>query len=565
MGSAFFLAARRLRAPVLFIVAVFALGMAGLALIPGVDEAGRPWRLTLFQAFYFMAYTATTIGFGEIPRAFTDTQRLWVTAAIFASVIAWTYLLTSLLGLARDPAFRAALVRGRVRRQVHALTEPFHLICGFGETGMLVARALDRLGRRFALVDIDAGRIEEAELMDFAQDPPALSADAKIPENLLAAGLSRRECRGVLALTNDDQANLAVAMAVRLLHPGIPVLARAMSRETAANMASFGTDHIINPFAKFGEYLALAIASPGSYRLLSWLTGLPGTTLEPETAPPRGHWVVCGYGRFGREVVGAFRSHGMDVTIVEKGATESATLKEAGVERSVGIVAGTDDDITNLSIAVTARELNPQLFTILRQNLQANRALFSAYQADIIMVSSEIIADECLALIHTPLLGRFLAVVRAQSDAWADAVIERLKRSLGEDAPEIWSVRLNAHDAPALHRGLLFEGAALTVGDLRRNPSSRDEQLACEALHLLHDETDQVLPADAQPLAPGDRILFAGTPAARDAQWPLLRNLNVRDYVLKGVEVPGGWLWRLLSGPAAVDHEARPGDERSRR
>jgi Trk K+ transport system NAD-binding subunit len=547
MSSAFFLAARRLRAPILAIVAVFALGMVGLVLIPGVDEAGRPWRMTLFQALYFMAYTATTIGFGEIPRAFTDTQRLWVTGAIFASVITWAYLIASVLALVRDPVFRTALVAGRVRRQVQALTEPFHLICGFGETGMLVARALDRLGRRFALIDIDEERLEEAELMDFAQDPPALSADARLPENLLAAGLGRRECRGVLALTNDDQANLAVAMAVRLLHPGIPVLARAMSRETAANMESFGTDHIINPFAKFGEYLALAIASPGSYRLLSWLTGLPGTTLEPETAPPRGHWVVCGYGRFGREVVQAFRSHGMDVTIVEKQGTESSILREAKVASSVGIVAGTDDDITNLSIAVTARELNPQLFTILRQNLQANRALFSAYQADILMVSPEIIADECLALIHTPLLGRFLAVVRAESDAWADAVIERLKRSLGEDAPEIWSVALNAADAPALHRALFFEGAAITVGDLRRDPAKRDEPLACEALHLLHDEKDHVLPADEQPLAPGDRILFAGTPEARNAQWPLLRNVNVRDYVLKGVEVPGGWVWQRFT------------------
>jgi voltage-gated potassium channel len=545
-SSAFFLAARRLRAPILAIVAVFAVGMVGLALIPGVDEDGRPWRLTLFQALYFMAYTATTIGFGEIPRAFTDTQRLWVTAAIFASVVTWAYLLASVLALARDPAFRAARVAGRVRRQVRRLTEPFYLICGFGETGMLVARALDRLDYRFALVDIDPARIEEAELVDFAQDPPALAADAKIPENLVAAGLKRDQCRGVLALTNDDQANLAVAMAVRLLHPATPVLARAMSRDTAANMASFGTDHIINPFAKFGEYLALAIASPGSYRLLSWLTGLPGTTLEPETAPPRGHWLVCGYGRFGREVVQAFRAHRMDVSVVEQGGTEAPTLKEAGVERSVGIVAGTDEDITNLSIAVTARELNPQIFTILRQNLQANRELFSAYRADILMVSSEIIADECLALIRTPLLGRFLAVVRAESDAWADAVIARLQSSLGNDTPEIWSVRLNAADAPALHRALFFEGMQVSVGDLRRDPRDRSQRLACEALYLLRSENASVLPSDETALAPGDRLLFAGTPEARDAQWPMLRNVNVRDYVLKGVELPGGWVWQKL-------------------
>jgi hypothetical protein len=44
-------------------------------------------------------------------------------------------------------------------------------------------------------------------------------------------------------------------------------------------MASFGTRHIINPFEKFAEYMALALHSPAAYNLLLWLTGLPGTTV----------------------------------------------------------------------------------------------------------------------------------------------------------------------------------------------------------------------------------------------------------------------------------------------
>ena len=483
-----------------------------------------------------------------------------MTAVIFASVMGWAYLLASLFALVRDPAFRSALVAGRFRRRVAGLGEPFYLVCGFGETGMLVGRALDATHRRFVLIDIDPARIEEAELMDVRQDPPALQGDAKLPENLVAAGLARPECRGVLALTNDDQVNLAVAMAVRLLHPDIPVLARAMTRETAANMASFGTDHILNPFAKFGGYLALAIASPGSYRLLSWLTGLPGTTLEAETAPPRGHWVVCGYGRFGREVVAAFREHGLDVTVIDpqerpfediaavRGyGTEAPPLREAGIERSVGIVAGTDDDIANLSIAVTARELKKDVFTIVRQNLRANRALFDAFRADITMVSSEIVANECLALVQTPLLGRFLQVVRAETDAWADGVIARLHACMGDGAPEIWSVPLGAGGAYALHRALFLEGARIQLGDLRRDPGSREQRLACMPLYLKRGEKAFVLPEDDFALQAGDDILFAGTPEAREAQWPMLRNAHVRDYVLTGVDAPVGWLWQRFA------------------
>lgn len=127
-------------------------------------------------------------------------------------------------------------------------------------------------------------------------------------------------------------------------------------------------------------------------------------------------------------------------------------------------------------------------------------------------------------------------------------MIARLQASIGVAAPEIWSVRLNAGDAPALHRALLLEGATVTVEDLRRDPAERTHALACEALYLARGDSGEVLPDGSTRLHAGDRVLFAGTRAARDAQWPLLRNLNVRDYVLKGIEVPGGWLWQKFLG-----------------
>jgi voltage-gated potassium channel len=560
VSSVFLIALRRLRAPLIVLIAVFALGIAGLAIIPGRDAQGQPWHLSVFQALYFVTYTATTIGYGELPREFGHAQRLWVTLVIFLSVIGWAYLVASLLGLARDKAFRGTLVRTRFRRRVRALREPFYLICGFGETGLLVGRALDWLALRFVVVELDETRAQELELMDLAQDAPAMAADARLPENLLAAGLAKRECRGVLALTNDDHVNLAVAMSVRLLNPDIPVLSRAMSQETVANMASFGTDHIINPFAKFGEYLALAIGAPGAYRLMAWLTGLPGSRLKAENTPPRGRWVVCGYGRFGREVVQAFRSAGLDVTVIDPGdtevpglrtvrgrGTEAGPLLAAGVDLAAGIVAGTDDDINNLSIAVTARALNARLFTIVRQNLQANRALFEAYAADMTMVSSEIIAHECLARIQTPALARFLEMLRGKDDAWCDALRARLSAALGEQTPEAWSVQLTAMGAPALHRALLLDKGHIVLGDLLRDPGARERRNACVALQLTRGGGSLALPGDEVPLRPGDEILFAGTRAARRSQRPLLWNANVRDYVVSGIDLPGG----LISAWAA--------------
>jgi Trk K+ transport system NAD-binding subunit len=558
LNSTLLLMLRRLRAPIVLLISIFAIGMVGLVLIPGVDADGRTWHMTMFQAFYFTTYTASTIGFGEIPYAFTDRQRLWVTAMIYASVFGWAYLLTNLLSLGRDTAVRKAIAERRFRRSVEALVEPFYLICGFGETGRLIARALDRRDRRFVVVEIDEARAQQIDLVEFRQVPLALAGDARLPASLEAAGLRKNQCRGVLALTNDDHANLAVAMIVRLLEPNVPVLARAMTRDTAANMASFGTDHIINPFSQFGEQLALAVSAPANYRLVSWLVALPGTQLEPAATPPRGAWVVCGYGRFGREVVRAFHEQGLEVTVIDVAdvgqpalklvrgtGTEAEPLAAAGIHSAVGVVAGTDDDVNNLSIVVTARELNPALYTIVRQNLQANQPLFDAFDADMTMVSSRLIASDCLAVVRTPLLRPFLERARHKDAAWADALLERLVSALGDLSPAVWSVTLNISEAQAMYR-LLMQGGHARVRDLVRNPARRDEQLAIVPLYLQRGEDAFELPVDDFELQPGDQVLFAGRGGARDRQEALLRNEKVRDYVVTGSDPSTGWLWRRL-------------------
>jgi Trk K+ transport system NAD-binding subunit len=559
VNSALFIALRRLRQPIIALVVIYAVGMIGLVLIPGVDEQGREWRMSLFDAFYFISYTANTIGFGELPRPFSYAQRLWVTFVIYLSVLGWAYAIANLLALGRDRAFRQTLTQQRFERAVRRLGEPFYLVCGIGETGTLVCRALDRLGVRFVAIDIEEQRVAELDLLDLQVDPPVLAADAGVPENLIRAGLKHPACRGLLSLTSDDSANLSAAIATKLLHPEIPVLARAMDRAIADNMASFGTDHIINPFEAFGDYLWLAIHAPGQFRLATLLTGLPGSPVEPLALPPHGAWIVCGYGRFGREVVSCFNRGGMDVTIIEPDpqeampgrsvrgtGTEAQPLLQAGVLQAVGIVAGTDDDVSNLSIAVTARQLNPSLFVILRQNLQANRALFDAFDANMQMVPSRIIGHRCLALLTTPLLARFLAATREQPDAWAEAVADRIRGAAGARLPHLWSVVLNPASARAVHAQLAAGAQQLTLDVLLRDPADRNARLDCLALLLERDGGERLMPEAASLLRTGDRILFAGRARARRAQAATLQNVNVLDYVHVGREVPGGWVWERL-------------------
>lgn len=339
----------------------------------------------------------------------------------------------------------------------------------------------------------------------------------------------------------------------------MPILARVREPRIAENLRAFGTPHIINPFEKFAEYLVLAMREPGCYRLLDWLTGMPGTRLRSEYAPPRGEWVVCGYGRFGKAIAEQLHRERLPITIVDPAAnaagdhaivvglgTEQAVLRAAGIESAEGLVAATDDDFANLAIAVSARALNPRLFIVLRQNLVENRILFERYKADLVMVSSEIVAQECLALLMTPLLAQFLAVVKRQSDAWADDLIARLQARIGEEVPVTWGVRVTGSDSPAVHRALAHARESIRLDDLLRNPSDRDRPLDGMALMRVHAEQKTILPAGDTQLAAGDEILFAGTAHARALQTLALQNPNALEYVRSGREVARAWVWRKM-------------------
>ncbi|HWU82804.1 MAG TPA: NAD(P)-binding protein, partial [Methylophilaceae bacterium] len=382
MNNILFLILRRMRAPLITVIVTYTIAVVGLTLMPGHDPDGNPWQMSLFEAFYVISYTATTIGFGEVPYPYSSDQRLWMAFSIYLTVIPWFYAIGKIISLVQDPGLRQAFITSAFAREVCNLQEPFYIICGYGETGSLLARALDSRGMRVVVVELLQDRINELELEDYGFDMPGLCADAKLPDTLLKAGVLHPMCGGVAALTDDDHANLAISVAVKLINPKLNVLARAENNDTAANMASFGTDHIINPYTLFGDHLAMEIHALGSYLLHEWLTGVPGDSLSSPACPPVGKWVVCGFGRFGKSVVENLQREGMSTIIIEAepemtqcprgtiigSGMEAKTLYEAGIEGAVGIVAGTDNDINNLSIVMTAREINPNLFVVIRKN-----------------------------------------------------------------------------------------------------------------------------------------------------------------------------------------------------
>ncbi|MDP3086855.1 MAG: NAD-binding protein [Methylotenera sp.] len=558
MNSILFLILRRLRKPLILIIASFAIAILGLTIMPGIDDKGQLWHLSVFEALYVISYTATTIGFGEIPYPFSQSQRLWLTFSIYLTVIPWFYAISKIITLLQDTALKQAIALERFGRAINLLKEPFYILCSYGQSANLLAKALDHMNMRVVVIERSQNRLDELELTDTKQVVPNFCGDAILPDNLIRAGILSPHCRGLVTLTDNDEVNLAVAIAVKLLNPHLPVVARADRDDIAANMSSFGTDHIINPYTLFGDQLAMRVHAIGTYLLHEWLTGITGETLCPPESPPRGRWIVCGYGRFGKSVVENLEREHITTTIIEAmpeltncnncivgSGTEAKTLIEAGINDAVGIVAGTDNDINNLSIMMTAFELNPKIFLVIRKNHSYNATLFRQFDAHITMQPTHIIAHECLAHLISPLLAQFLNLVRNQSNDWANQLISQLVSKVGEEVPETWAVSINKEMAPAATE-LINQNVNITLQTLSLHPTDREQTLDVVPLMLLRNNQTTLVPALDTALMLDDQILFCGRPETKAHVATLLEHGKTLRYIVDGKETPNSLVFRWL-------------------
>jgi voltage-gated potassium channel Kch len=64
--------------------------------------------------------------------------------------------------------------------RARGIGEPFYVLCGYGQSGARLARALDRMGNRLVILEPAADRAARIAIQDFASPPLVLPADARL-------------------------------------------------------------------------------------------------------------------------------------------------------------------------------------------------------------------------------------------------------------------------------------------------------------------------------------------------------------------------------------------------
>lgn len=559
MNEVLFVILRRLRRPLVVLIIAYAVSVWGLVLIPGVDNNGNTVHLGFFHALYFISYTATTIGFGELPYEFTDPQRLWTIVCIYLCVVAWAYALGSIFHLSQDQTLRDAIARRRFALRVAAIQELFVLIVGYGQSGIMLARMLDRMGQRMVLVELRGERAARIEIEEFQYPPLFLSADGRLPDVLVDAGVTHRRCLAMVALAGNDDTNQSVAIGGTVLNPSLRIITRVHTPIAQANLESFRNIDLVNPFQSFANNISLDMGSPERLRAIEWLSGLPGGMRPEPLNLPKGHWVVFGSGSFPEYFLAALNSAGATSTFVELDARqqgESAALQYRGgvtreivaaeVAKAVGIVVCTESDALNLATVTRARSINPNVYVVIRQANVANASLIDASMASLRFVKAEVVSHKARQLLTSPLLIRFLRYLDEDSGEMSRRTVALLEQHVGDKVPFMWVFDCFASYA-GLREALAPEvDPPLSIGDLLINPERPPERISAVPLLLLRKKQEIPLPAEDTRLLSGDRILFAGQRGEGELQKRFLLEPSPLVYVRTGVEPPRSWLFRRL-------------------
>jgi voltage-gated potassium channel len=109
-------------------------------------------------------------------------------------------------------------------------------------------------------------------------------------------------------------------------------------------------------------------------------------------AASKDHFVLCGYGRVGSAVHTELKKRNISVIIIERNkdvvekelwedpdvlaipgdATDESIMIDAGIKRARGVIITTGDDVDNLFITLTAREIHPEIWIVTRASKSVN-------------------------------------------------------------------------------------------------------------------------------------------------------------------------------------------------
>ena len=551
-NSSLFIILQKMRKPFLVIIVTYTISIIGFLFIGGKDSSGNFYQMTMFDAFYFVSYTATTIGFGEIPYAFTYPQRIWVTISTFLTVLGWFYSIGTLVSLLQDKLFLQELERARFLKQIKNLNEKFIIILGYNQiTRKIIIKAIEQ-GIRAVVIEKDSLKIEKLMLENFTPTIPVLFSESFNVRVLESAGLKKKNCKAIVSLFDDDALNLKITLISKTLNKSVKVAVKSTTINQTENLKDLDAQIIVNPFSIISSEIKLALTAPNLFKLEKWLYKIDDLSANLPTFP-KGLYVICGYGRMGAKIFEKLDKNNVEVKFIEINkernkqlsedeknyvtfgdADDRRLLEEIGIKDAVVVIAATNDDTTNLSILATARKLNPNIITMARENDLADDFLFKSAKVNHIFTPSKILVNKITNALMNPLCDEFLKSIIKENNEWASKLVTRLVKEIDEN-PLVMAIEINFENTPEIYK-YLSEKNALNLKILSTSLHNNSQNNNIVPLLLQRENDIILLPSWENEIKIDDKILLACDEHAKNDMEYICQNIYEFYYALTGKE-----------------------------
>lgn len=238
---------RRIRRLVLVPLVILTVGSFAYPIIEG-----PPW--TLFDGLYMTVITLTTLGYGEIPQPLSYPGRAFTIFLSLGGIFTLFYIATEIVRGVVTGEIRDLLGKERMEDELKHLTG-HQIVCGFGRMGKIVCDELERLKKRFVVID----KLPQAPTWNYLQGVQ-LQGDANEDEVLKRAGIDR--AKSLISVVGSDADNLYIVLSARLLNPHLLIVARAEEEEAEAKLRKVGANKVISPYLTGGHRAVQAVLRP---------------------------------------------------------------------------------------------------------------------------------------------------------------------------------------------------------------------------------------------------------------------------------------------------------------
>lgn len=253
---------------ILIILSIVLFGMCGYMVIEGYG---------LFDAFYMVIITITTIGYHEV-RPLSQAGRAFNVLFIITSFSIFTYVLARMTQYILSGEMALYFTKKRLMQTLEKMHDHV-VICGFGRNGQQAAKTLKAHKIDFVVVERSLETMKQ-HTHDDNQNLVYLIGDATDDEVLVQAGVQR--AKAILLTLPEDADNVFIVLSARSLNSQLQIISRASNQSATAKLYKAGADSVIMPDAIGGTHMATLVSKPDVIEFIDFLSGEDGEAIHIE-------------------------------------------------------------------------------------------------------------------------------------------------------------------------------------------------------------------------------------------------------------------------------------------